>query len=48
MLRVQAERMDASKGSFFPSAREYSRRYGLGRERLGMLPDDTIVMHPGR
>ena len=26
MLRVQAERMNAS---FFPSAREYSRRYGL-------------------
>jgi aspartate carbamoyltransferase catalytic subunit len=47
MLRVQAERMDASKGSFFPSAREYSRRYGLGRERLKALPDHTIVMHPG-
>ncbi|GAA0289777.1 aspartate carbamoyltransferase catalytic subunit [Kineococcus aurantiacus] len=47
MLRVQAERMDAAKGSFFPSAREYSRRYGLGRERLAVLPDHTIVMHPG-
>jgi aspartate carbamoyltransferase catalytic subunit len=47
MLRVQAERMDASQGSFFPSAREYSRRYGLARERLELLRDHTIVMHPG-
>ena len=32
MLRVQAERMNAS---FFPSAREYSRRYGLDARRMG-------------
>jgi aspartate carbamoyltransferase catalytic subunit len=44
MLRVQAERMNAS---FFPSAREYSRRYGLDGRRMGTLPDDAIVMHPG-
>jgi aspartate carbamoyltransferase catalytic subunit len=44
MLRVQAERMHAA---FFPTAREYSRRYGLDRERLARLPDDAIVMHPG-
>ncbi|WP_369137830.1 aspartate carbamoyltransferase catalytic subunit [Modestobacter versicolor] len=44
MLRVQAERMNAS---FFPSAREYSRRYGLDGRRMGVLPDDAIVMHPG-
>ncbi|TYP84992.1 aspartate carbamoyltransferase catalytic subunit [Blastococcus xanthinilyticus] len=44
MLRVQAERMNAS---FFPSAREYSRRYGLDARRMGVLPDDAIVMHPG-
>jgi len=44
MLRVQAERMNAS---FFPSAREYSRRYGLDARRMGALPDDAIVMHPG-
>ena len=31
MLRVQAERMNAS---FFPSAREYSRRYGLDARRM--------------
>ena len=44
MLRVQRERMNAS---FFPSAREYSRRYGLDAQRMAMLQDHTIVMHPG-
>jgi aspartate carbamoyltransferase catalytic subunit len=44
MLRVQAERMQAA---YFPSAREYSRRYGLDRDRMSMLPDHAIVMHPG-
>jgi aspartate carbamoyltransferase catalytic subunit len=44
MLRVQRERMNAS---FFPSAREYSRRYGLDAPRMALLPDDAIVMHPG-
>jgi aspartate carbamoyltransferase catalytic subunit len=44
MLRVQAERMSAS---FFPSAREYSRRYGLDAHRMAALHDDAIVMHPG-
>ena len=44
MLRVQRERMNAS---FFPSAREYSRRYGLDGRRIALLPDHAIVMHPG-
>ncbi|HZI97123.1 MAG TPA: aspartate carbamoyltransferase catalytic subunit [Actinomycetales bacterium] len=44
MLRVQSERMNAA---FFPSAREYSRRYGLDARRLRLLPDHAIVMHPG-
>ncbi len=44
MLRVQRERMNAA---YFPSAREYSRRYGLDARRLAMLPDHTVVMHPG-
>jgi aspartate carbamoyltransferase catalytic subunit len=44
MLRVQRERMNAS---FFPSAREYSRRYGLDARRVSLLPDHAIVMHPG-
>jgi aspartate carbamoyltransferase catalytic subunit len=44
MLRVQRERMNAA---FFPSAREYSRRYGLDARRMARLPDHAIVMHPG-
>ncbi|MEZ5094246.1 aspartate carbamoyltransferase catalytic subunit [Nocardioides sp.] len=44
MLRVQAERMQAA---FFPTAREYSRRYGLDGRRMASLQDHTIVMHPG-
>ena len=44
MLRVQRERMSAS---YFPSAREYSRRYGLDRTRMAALEDHAIVMHPG-
>jgi aspartate carbamoyltransferase catalytic subunit len=44
MLRVQAERMNAA---YFPSAREYSRRYGLDARRLALLPRHTVVMHPG-
>jgi aspartate carbamoyltransferase catalytic subunit len=44
MLRVQAERMNAS---YFPSVREYSRRYGLDGRRIAMLPDHAVVMHPG-
>ncbi len=44
MLRVQQERMNAA---YFPSVREYSRRYGLDTARMGQLPDQAIVMHPG-
>jgi aspartate carbamoyltransferase catalytic subunit len=44
VLRVQRERMNAS---YFPSAREYSRRYGLDRARIAMLPEHAVVMHPG-
>jgi aspartate carbamoyltransferase catalytic subunit len=44
MLRVQQERMHAA---FFPTAREYSRRYGLDGRRMAMLQDHAIVMHPG-
>ena len=47
MLRVQRERMAPEGGGFFPSAREYSRRYGLDGRRMAMLPDHAIVMHPG-
>ncbi|HSY15861.1 MAG TPA: aspartate carbamoyltransferase catalytic subunit [Jatrophihabitantaceae bacterium] len=44
MLRVQHERMSAS---YFPSAREYARRYGLDQRRMNMLRPHSIVMHPG-
>jgi aspartate carbamoyltransferase catalytic subunit len=44
MLRVQRERMGAA---YFPSAREYSRRYGLDQGRAAQLQDHAIVMHPG-
>ncbi|GIH10597.1 aspartate carbamoyltransferase [Rhizocola hellebori] len=44
MLRVQRERMT---DSYFPSAREYSRRYGLDGARVRRMPDHAIVMHPG-
>ncbi len=44
MLRVQRERMSAS---YFPSPREYSRRYGLDATRMAMLAEHAIVMHPG-
>jgi aspartate carbamoyltransferase catalytic subunit len=44
MLRVQTERM---QDSYFPSAREYSRRYGLDVPRVRKLPEHAIVMHPG-
>jgi aspartate carbamoyltransferase catalytic subunit len=44
MLRVQAERM---AGSYFPSALEYSRLYGLDARRLKLLPSDAVVLHPG-
>jgi aspartate carbamoyltransferase catalytic subunit len=44
MLRVQTERM---QDSYFPSAREYSRRYGLDVARMRKLPGHAIVMHPG-
>jgi aspartate carbamoyltransferase catalytic subunit len=44
MLRVQQERMNAA---YFPSVREYSRRYGLDVARMARLPEHAIVMHPG-
>jgi aspartate carbamoyltransferase catalytic subunit len=44
MLRVQRERMNAA---FFPTEREYSRRYGLDGDRMAKMPDHAIVMHPG-
>jgi aspartate carbamoyltransferase catalytic subunit len=44
MLRVQQERMTAA---YFPTVREYRRRYGLDGGRMALLPEHAIVMHPG-
>lgn len=44
MLRVQFERM---KSQVFPSVREYSRLFGLTKERMKRAKKDVIVMHPG-
>ena len=44
MLRIQGERMT---DSYFPSAREYSRSFGLDSVRLNMLKKNAIIMHPG-
>ena len=44
MLRVQRERM---LHSYFPTEREYSRRYGLNADRVSMRTPEAIVMHPG-
>jgi aspartate carbamoyltransferase catalytic subunit len=44
MLRVQRERMN---DAFFPTLREYSRRFGLDSARAARLPEHAIVMHPG-
>jgi aspartate carbamoyltransferase catalytic subunit len=44
MLRVQRERMNAA---YFPTEREYARRYGLNGDRMSRMPGHAIVMHPG-
>jgi aspartate carbamoyltransferase catalytic subunit len=53
LLRVQAERMlsgpagAGGNGHFFPSAREYSIAYGLNENRLRLMPEHAVVLHPG-
>jgi len=44
MLRIQMERQESE---YFPSLREYSKFYGLSREKLRIAKDDVSVMHPG-
>jgi aspartate carbamoyltransferase catalytic subunit len=44
MLRIQLERMNAA---YFPTEREYSRRWGLDARRLEVLSPGSMVMHPG-
>ena len=44
MLRVQRERMNAA---YFPTAHEYSNRYGLNLTRMNRLSERAVIMHPG-
>jgi aspartate carbamoyltransferase catalytic subunit len=44
MLRIQLERMNAA---YFPTEREYSRRWGLDARRFAALGTGSMVMHPG-
>jgi aspartate carbamoyltransferase catalytic subunit len=44
MLRVQRERQ---RQQYFPSVREYARLFGLTRDRVGALPEGSLIMHPG-
>jgi aspartate carbamoyltransferase catalytic subunit len=44
MLRIQNERMNAS---YFPTEREYARHWGFNAQRLLMLKESAILMHPG-
>ena len=44
MLRIQLERMNSA---YFPNEREYSRNYGLTKNRINELKNNAIIMHPG-
>ena len=44
MLRIQKERMQESD---IPDGNDYHRRFGLTTERLKLLADRPLVMHPG-
>ena len=44
MLRLQTERQDQG---LFPTIREYSRLFGLNRQRMRRAKPSAIVLHPG-
>ncbi len=44
MLRIQRERISSN---VFPSVEEYTRLFGLNKERLSKAKPDVLVMHPG-
>jgi aspartate carbamoyltransferase catalytic subunit len=44
ILRIQLERQRAG---LYPSLREYSRVFGVNKERLRRAKSDVLVMHPG-
>jgi aspartate carbamoyltransferase catalytic subunit len=43
-LRIQLERQ---KKVYFSTLNEYSIKYGLNQDRINMLKEDAIIMHPG-
>lgn len=44
MMRIQLERQNES---LVPSIREYSKFFGLNKERIKLSNKDAIIMHPG-
>ncbi len=44
VMRIQLERQQAG---LFPSQREYTKLFGLNKERLKRLNDNYTIMHPG-
>ena len=44
MLRIQLERQNDVA---FPSIREYSKFFGLNKQRLSLAKKDVMIMHPG-
>lgn len=44
MLRMQLERMSTA---FVPSAREYSKLYGMGLSQLEWMKPEAFILHPG-
>jgi aspartate carbamoyltransferase catalytic subunit len=44
VLRLQLERMERG---FLPTLREYSRLFGINKERLTLLNKNYTIMHPG-
>jgi len=43
-LRIQKERMESG---LLPSLDEYSRGWGITRERVDLMKPDAVVLHPG-
>jgi len=44
ILRIQMERQESG---LFPSIREYREIYGMNAERLQMIGEKALIMHPG-
>ena len=44
VLRVQRERQ---RLEYFPSVREYARLFGITRDRVALMPEGGLIMHPG-